>query len=492
MMTSMGLRAGWPLLAVALALGGCKPAGDEVRVYALLTNARGLADRTRVLSAGLQVGTVQSRVLDAASKKARVDIVVRGIKVYSNAVIAKQWASMLGEAFLDLDPGGLTDPRTGRPLAAVELKNGDQIMQVREVPEQGDQITELGAVLPQLEELLTQVKALTAGPVKGTATRVGEVTGESSKRLGDLLERVDQVAATVEGVARRRAGPIGVAVEDARALTESLRRLVGMGRREAAGKGRQVRTNLERLRQGIDEVETSLGRVQEMTAQAARGEGPVGGVLAEDSLVGKVEDATRGINEALTPITRLNTIVALGSEYASLEQSAKGYLHLELRFRPDKFYLIELTQQPRGVERRIEIREDSRRGGVQEADVVTSTSALLRVSLQFGKCYGPFCGRMGFKESTGGAGIDLHLFDDLLTLSADAFDPVSRIYPRFQARALISLLPILRFMDLRLVAGIDDVFNAARDHQRPDWILGAQVRFNDADLKPLLLVGGRR
>jgi phospholipid/cholesterol/gamma-HCH transport system substrate-binding protein len=76
------------------------------RTYALFTNALGIYEKTRVLSAGLRVGQVEERVLDQDSGKAKVFVRIDPeIRLYENAVIGKKSASLLGEYYLDIDPG---------------------------------------------------------------------------------------------------------------------------------------------------------------------------------------------------------------------------------------------------------------------------------------------------------------------------------------------------------------------------------------------------
>jgi phospholipid/cholesterol/gamma-HCH transport system substrate-binding protein len=161
--------------------------------------------------------------------------------------------------------------------------------------------------------------------------------------------------------------------------------------------------------------------------------------------------------------------------------------------RPDKFYLIELVDDPRGLSHEnTSLRGDVRSsltGSVLGGDTITTTEQL-RLTFQWGKRIGPVVGRFGIKESTGGVGADVFLFDDRLMLSADVFDMRSNQYPRGVARATLSVYKNMVYF----VGGVDDVFNYVKT-QGPaggsfDWFLGAQLVFNDEDLKSLLLFGG--
>ena len=117
-------------------------------------------------------------------------------------------------------------------------------------------------------------------------------------------------------------------------------------------------------------------------------------------------------------------------------------------------------------------------------------SERLRFTLMFGKRVGPLAGRFGIKESTGGVGLDLHLFDERLKFSLDVFDARTNQYPRIKATALLALWK--RY--LYFVGGGDDLANLTRARAGAgggiDWFLGGQLTFNDEDLKSLLLLGG--
>jgi phospholipid/cholesterol/gamma-HCH transport system substrate-binding protein len=114
----------------------------------------------------------------------------------------------------------------------------------------------------------------------------------------------------------------------------------------------------------------------------------------------------------------------------------------------------------------------------------------LRFSLMLGKRIGPVAGRFGIKESTGGFGVDLFMLDDQLTLSVDVFDTLTNQYPRVKP----ALLGAIWKRNLFVILGADDVLNVQRSRAGTgggiDWFTGAQLTFNDEDLKSLLLFGG--
>jgi phospholipid/cholesterol/gamma-HCH transport system substrate-binding protein len=105
----------------------------------------------------------------------------------------------------------------------------------------------------------------------------------------------------------------------------------------------------------------------------------------------------------------------------------------------------------------------------------------LRFSLQLARRVGPVTLRFGIKESTGGVGADLHLFRDTLELRTDLFD--------FSTSALPRLRIALAYEVVRrawIIGGVDDILNGPRT----DYYLGAMLRFNDEDMRSLLLFAG--
>ena len=167
--------------------------------------------------------------------------------------------------------------------------------------------------------------------------------------------------------------------------------------------------------------------------------------------------------------------------------------------RPDKFYLIELIEDPRGYSNTVTTAAQSSKDGFVSATTVTTTDQL-RFSLMFGKRVGPVAGRFGIKESTGGVGGDVFMFDDQLTLSVDVFNFAAsnmNQYPRVKTTLSYNLWNKMFY----LIGGADDLLNfkgLANNTGRGsagagggfDYFFGGQLVFNDEDLKSLLLFGG--
>ena len=459
-------------------------------VWALFKDASGLFEKSRVQTAGISVGQIDKRELDPETAQAKVTVrIVPGIKLWSNAVVSKKSASLLGEYYLEIDPGTPYALVHGVRTEFTPLKDGDQIRNVREPTGMGELMADIGTILPILKDILQDVHKLTSGTITDIATNVNNLIETNSIVLERLLNRVDHIAANIEGVTSAEADDAKVAIKNVREITESVKTLVGSSEGEVKQTGSAVRSSLAKLQATVDNLDKTLHNMETITSRLEKGEGTAGKLLSDDTIANNIEEITEDAGSFVRGVTGLQTIVGLRMEWNFISHTPKEYLSIQLVPRPDKFYLIELVQDPRGFqERTSNLTTSSDHGPVSSTTVTTSQK--LRFTFMLGKRVGFLAGRFGIKESTGGVGADLYLLGDRLTLSVDAFDALSNKYPRVKP----SLAAAIWKRNLYLVAGADDVINTNRAVAGAgggvDWFLGGQLMFNDEDLKSLLLVGG--
>jgi phospholipid/cholesterol/gamma-HCH transport system substrate-binding protein len=464
---------------------------DGYVVHAFFRDALGLFDKSGVRSAGIDIGKIEGKVFDPETGLAKVSIRInQGITLYENAVVSKRSASLLGEFYLDIDPGTAFETRDGSRKQNRVLKDGDRIRYVNEATNVGEILDQVNTTLPILQQILRDVQTITAGPVKEIAENANEMVARNGVVLERLLQRVDNIAAQVEGITRSESDDIKVAISNVRDITEGLKSLVGKSEGEVSATGQELRGSVQKLQKSIDSLEKSMTNMETVTTKLREGEGTAGKLLTDQTIADNIEEITEDAGGLVRSLSRLQTVVGLRTEYNYLANTFKTYFSITLAPRPDKFYLIEIVDDPRGLKETTRTSTvSSERGLVEETTVRTSLDKL-RFSLQFGKRIGPFVGRFGIKESTGGFGGDLLFLDDRLTLSADLFDVRSNEYPRLQARGSIAVYN----RNLFLIAGADDILNqqraAAGGGAFFDWFFGLQLVFRDEDLKSFLLFGG--
>jgi phospholipid/cholesterol/gamma-HCH transport system substrate-binding protein len=108
---------------------------------------------------------------------------------------------------------------------------------------------------------------------------------------------------------------------------------------------------LQKLQRSVDSLDKSLNHVEKITGKMADGEGTVGHLMTDDTVAKNLDSITDDASSHLGAhgITRLQTIVGLRTEYNYLAGTFKNYLAVTLMPRPDKFYLIEIVDDPTWV-----------------------------------------------------------------------------------------------------------------------------------------------
>jgi phospholipid/cholesterol/gamma-HCH transport system substrate-binding protein len=475
-----------------------------VTVYALFRNATGLVEKSRVVIAGIVIGQIANKSL--VGNLARIDILIyKGTTLYDNASVAKRSASLLGEYFLEIDPGQMysTDPKTGeknrvRNLLKCQdpnkldtcpyveaMKDGDRILTVIEATTTDQVLAQVNNLIPVITDVARDIRQVTSGPLQNIAKNVEGITGENRAAIKEIIDRINQITVDIRGVtsgANREIDPI---LRNVREITENVKTFVGKGG-EADKTAQSLRNTLDRLENAIGKLDRTLGASANIAEGIDRGEGTVGRLVKDEALIDNVEGVVEDVGGFVRTVTRLQTIVGLRSEFNIRAATLKTYVELRLQPAPDKYYSIELIDDPRGRRQRTEtfIQNDN---GTVNHELKTEFTNSFRFSFQFAKRIDFATFRFGIKESSGGIGTDLLFFKDRLEFRFDLFDFTSNVYPRLKALAAFEV-----FKRIWVVGGVDDIFNGAREGGGigRDYFVGAQLRFNDEDLKSLLLVGG--
>jgi len=480
--------------------------GRGYRVWALFRDATGLVDKSQVQIAGLNIGEITDRTLEG--QYAKITIRIRGdVKLWSNASVFKKTASLLGQYYLEIDPGTpeSPEPLTGRIVTNHLLKDGDQIKSVIEAVTTTDILVQVNETLPILRQILVDIQKITQGPLREIADSVKSGVDRNSAAAEKLLKDLDRVALDVRGITGGPANEdVKKSISNIREITEGVKDLVGKGNNEVGATGEKIRNNLDKISSAIDNLNRTMSNVADVSDKVKQGEGTVGRLLNDDAIANNVEQITEDVGGFVRSITRLQTLVGLRSEYNVMANTLKTYVAVQLQSRPDKYFLIELIDDPRGsrrVTRTFTTTDDPSKPQTVNSEQVTTGDGF-RFSFQIAKrvfllnARINLTGRFGIKESTGGIGGNAEFvlrpgagWFRTLEIQADLFDFRSNTYPRLKVLAALEF-----FKHLWLVGGIDDALNdrgpGAGNITGRDYFFGAQLTFNDDDLRALLTIGG--
>ena len=496
---------------------------DGYRVYAKFKDGAGLVAKSQVVIAGLPAGKILSRTIE--NNRARVDLFVdKRHTLYSNAVVYKKSVSMMGQYYLELDPGSPfsphpTDPN-GQPVKNRVLSNGDQIMHVVEAVGVNDILPQVKTLIgtvnslmdkdirgvvkglrKDISDLLGEVKKLTKGPVADTVKNANRMITGVGNSVKQLVNQLNRIASDVRPITANAGRDVVAILKDVRDMTGRLRQAVNPKDPKQKGVVDRIERIAARLEKSVDRVtkkiEGAAGDVggitrdvKKITGTVASGKGTIGTFITDESLARSIKDTVQEAGSFVRSITGLQTIVGLRSEYNVLGNSLKTYVTVRLQPSADKYYLIELIDDPRGnrsVTQTVTRSDDPTEPAIKRTEEIKVTDAF-RFSFQFAKRVGFATFRFGIKENTGGLGLDLEFFRKRLILKTDVFDFQANVFPRLKVSA-----EWMFYKRLYLVVGSDDLLNArARTGAGGgrDYFIGAMIMFNDQDLKALMLFAG--
>jgi phospholipid/cholesterol/gamma-HCH transport system substrate-binding protein len=415
----------------------------------------------------------------------------RDLGLHTDASVLKRSESFLGDFLLDLQPGS---------PAAPLMPDGGVITNV--VDAQGMQ-----SLFDSLALITSDIQAVT----HSLRETLGADAGEAS--LQTILRNLTQLSTLVESTARNSQANIA-------AILDNIREVSGDVRNATKGEDTNVREIVDNIRaissdvrsvmadikgtlkgnqpergeiqSTLQKLDKTLENLAQVTQDIRDGKGPIGKMIEDERTGQQVSEAVQGVSEYANRLTSLQTEVSLSSVYLFNAQSARNEIDVRIIPSPDKYYLLGLVDDPLG-DTSVSYVVSNPPGLYQPAvQKVTTTNYTLKFNAEFAKRYYFATFRFGIIESTGGVGLDLNFFNDILALKTDVFNFGNEAlrYPRLRVTANVTL-----FQHLFLSAGVDDVFNppvrSTLDNRLisgRDFFLGGGIHFTDDDLKAILTV----
>ncbi|HSD19983.1 MAG TPA: MlaD family protein [Anaeromyxobacter sp.] len=557
---AVGLLAAVTGVAFLVALTFFRKGGfsdrDSYIVYTYFRDATGLTWKSRVQIAGIQIGEVDEIRLEGA--RARLEIrVKKDVELHADACFTKVYPSaLLPDAVLEATPGTEATPKLldlpeekreivcarsaattqelmdamARIAIDVQAVTGDLAKTVSGNQGSLREIVEnLARITRQVDDVVSEHSGTLSQILENTRDLTGdlsEITGRDKDRVHTIARNIEEltgqlrvVVASVQQILDPQGagggagppGPPGAAATPGGAGTPGEAGTPGAaGAPGEAGATALTPEQRERaqagVRQAVDRLNGSLAKLDTMLDKVNEGKSPAGKLLVDERLGRKMGNAVEGLSDYVDRLVKLQIQLALRSEWLLNQTVSEGrpgaklYFSARLMPRPDKYYLVELVSDPRGVNTVTTETITTRPPGsnVESTTLVTRTlnEEKLTFSLELAKRYGPVTFRAGIIEGSGGVGSDLHLMNDALQFSVNMYQfnrPGRSVYPRAKIWANYHF-----FQHLYVTTGVDDFLNQWETGNYPggrsfnigtDVFFGGGVYFTDDDLKSLLGAG---
>ncbi|NVM21803.1 MAG: MCE family protein [Desulfobacterales bacterium] len=421
--------------------------GRGYEVYAYFDSAEGLAEAVPVEIAGVEVGQVKKIELEAGRAKVTLQI-KQDVEIGEDAKAAIRTTGVLGDKYVELILGS---------PEATPIKPGGRI-------EQTVSPTNIDTVIKQLNSIGADIKEIT-GSISGV---LGGKEGEASLKI--IVDNLRELAQALNETVQKNNENINRTLDNLAAFSKDLREIAATNK-DALSK------ILANSRDASAQLQETIVAFNQVTEKINRGEGTIGKLIHDEETVDNINTALSSINGYLQKEERFRTYVDYRGEYLFDIDDLKSYLSVRIQPKEDKYYLLQLVDDPAGKKTITETTTIV--AGVPTTEYKEKiVKDGIKFSAQIAKRYYNLGLRGGIFESTGGVAADYYLFDDRLMFSLEAFDfdPDEKPHLKFKA-------DYTPFQYIYLTAGFDDFIS---EDGNESYFVGAGLHFWDEDIKTLL------
>ncbi|HEX9082491.1 MAG TPA: MlaD family protein [Holophagaceae bacterium] len=458
-----------------LQLGG---QNNRVLRYTIFDQVAGLTPQSKILVAGVKVGEVERISLDGG--RARVDLAIsKDVGVYDDASVSLGSIGILGEKFIDLDPG---HPQKG-PF-----------------PEDKPLPSKAGVSLDNLMETLSDI----GKNVKGVTQALNESIGgeQGRQKLDEIVDNIRVLTAEFRSMAQENHSAINNTMANVEAISGDLRDKLPKLADQFEKVGQNLNAILEENRPELKGVVGDVRKLAQsfqgtadnlkvLTDRINHGEGTVGKLLNDDTTIKKINEAVDNVNNLLGGLTKMDFRLDLNAAQWTKRSDSRVGLGLEIAPRPDYWYALGFASTPDG-----KINDSTRTvtaidpvtglpTTVLQHDRIVTTDQSFTVSAQFAKRLGPAVFSAGIVEGKGGGGIEFRTLDhDRLRFGLLGYDFTKRDdkpNPRYRFTASYQF-----WKGAYVQTGIQDIAN--KDLRT--FFIGGGLRWRDEDLKKIIGLAG--
>jgi phospholipid/cholesterol/gamma-HCH transport system substrate-binding protein len=447
--------------------------------YTVLKDAAGIIPKTHVKTNGVTIGKVKAVELDVNTTRIIVEVDAN-IKLPVGSHMEVRTRGLLGDVYLEI----VRPEDTGAYIAEGGL-----------IPKSEDQM-DMQGVMSLLGSIGKDVKKITGS----LANVVGNKEGEQS--LHNILDNIETLTADLRKTGASIRGAMGDHPEDVRNIVVNLDKSLANLKTFTANLNQVLDDgNKERLNRIIASFDDSMVEVKGATKnirliseKIEKGEGTIGKLVNDDTAIQEIEAAVKDLREVLAPATKTQFIIDTHGE-GRADKTGQTYFNVIFKTRPDRFYLVGMTDTTEGVRdtKTEQLGSESANGdtpGYTKTRERVTERKSLRFNLQLAKRWYFLTARLGLFESTGGGALDLHFFRDRIRLSLEAFDFKSYDNEWRRVARLKAYMQVLFFDHIYVMAGVDDITRTRNpityeEEKGPVPFGGLGLSFNDQDLKAL-------
>ena len=514
------LAAGLIITASIVVTGWNPELDDTYRVNVLFRTSGGLQTGSAVRIAGIKIGTVDAIELEGSEARIFLKLYAK-YPVYRDSAATIKSVGILGDKYVEILQGN---------SMSGSLQDGDDIEVVIPGSDIDSMIDSLSLILRDIksvtgaldrsiggvqgEERLTRILDNIEGLTQNTEQLTGtvndriesimlqietfsrdlaEISGDNKGEVAEILANLKEFSAQLEAITTENRSGLQQVVANLNDFTETLAddtpEITGNFKGILEENRSGLKSSVDNLDRSLAKLDRTMANVESISGKIERGEGTIGKLVNDEQTVDNLNEAIGSINGLLGDVNRLKLDIGIraelyGKNQASYgpESSSKGYLSVQLQPLKDRFYRLELVDNPRG--KRTRTKDYVTRNENGELTYIEEERLAVEQSLQFSaqvvqRFYDTLF-KIGLFENSFGLGME-QLFgrDEQYRAYLDVWDIGGEFGTHLKAGAS------WRFhSNLFVTAGADDFISEEESFR--DYFIGVGVTFNEDILKPFL------
>ncbi len=429
--------------------------GKTQKFNLLLPNANGIVKNSHVKMAGIPVGLINNITLDNGTAKLELKL-QGGIKVTKSASVEIKPNGILGDKYIEISPGDPKDEALPEGAAITQFHDNGGFDAI---------LNQVGKIAGDVGEITSSLKKATTGD------------GDDDSPIGRVLHNIEDLTADLREISDNKKDKLQETIDHIHSISKNIDEFVGDESEDGFKK------NWKKMAKSLGRVDDILKNVDEVTAKVNQGQGTLGKLVNDETTVEELNHAIEGVNTMLDAGNKIQLSLDYHSEVMA-GPLTKSYIGINVQPGPDRFYIVQLVDDPKGSFERNEALQTVNGGPA----TLTSSQNLyhnkFKFSAEFAKTFYDLTVRAGVIESSGGAGVDYSLFKRKLKLSAElfGFSRIEGAYLRLYARYKF-------YSVFYAAAGGDDLLNNRLNPltgTSASGFIGAGLDFTNDDLKLLL------
>jgi len=423
-------------------------------IYAIVSDASGLAEKSRVKLRGVKIGIIKSMHLVRNGVKLKL-LIYKNVKIPKGSVVTVAQDNVLGGKYLEIiPPSTYTSYYSANETITKHLTSasmGDVLTNINEA------VNKVKVLIDKLNNTLdkntTQNIKYTIANIKDSSVYLKNVLKNINSKIPKLLENANQLILSY----KKSGDIIKQKIPD---ILDKTDKLVS----KLNDVGDVLKQKLPKLADEYIEVGKNANEILVKNKNSLAKT-----IAAAKSFFENGSNSFKKIDNFFAKVQKSQINVDIRSDLLLKDSFFKTTANIAYIPSPTRYYILGITST-KDYESKITQNDDDSK---------------VYINAEIGKRYQNILLRGGIIESTGGVGMDYFMYNDKLKFSADLYDFNAQNDYRDTNPHLDLSARYLYLKHLEFIAGINDLIN----HNARQFFLGVGVNFNDNDLKTIVTGG---